>query len=240
LLNLYFKEILDSIMDISSFNKELGIKIAQAKGLERNDDVKAAIKLWLEISEMAIRFSKSRNLDASFKNMIINRTQGIFTHIKNLKASQVKEESLIEEIKTQEVIPLVESPLEQGTYKPTHFSEPEVLEKNTTVSPPTTNEISDDSESKILPNGFKELKTSEEFRIITPHDENYVKKHLSEGNINISNLKKDVMSDEMLPPGEERFEFDESKDGNNLICFACGYENPLSLKICKNCGISLN
>jgi len=227
-------------MDISSFNKELGFKIAQAKGLERNDDIKAAIKLWLEISEMALRFSKSRNLDASFRSMIINRTQGIFTHIKNLKASQVKEKSLIEEIKTQEVIPLVEAPLEQGTYKPTNFSEPEVLGKNTIVSPPTNKEISDDSESQILPNGFKELKTSEEFRIITPHDENYVEKHISEGNKNIPNFKKDVMSDEKLPPGEERFEFDEPEDVNNLICFACGYENPLSLKVCKNCGISLN
>ena len=84
-------------MDLSAFNKELGIKIAKAKVLERNDMVSAAIAIWLEISELALKFSKSRNLDVSFKNMIINRTQGIFQHVKNLKAGQHNEKQIIEE-----------------------------------------------------------------------------------------------------------------------------------------------
>jgi len=228
-------------MDISKFNKELGIKIARAKGLERNDNIKAAIELWLEISEMALRFSKSRNLDASFKNMIINRTQGIFKHVKNLKANQIMKEPFIEKKETLEANSLEKSPLEQNSHKSEIFLKPEAQKKNLIKHSPKKNDIINDSDLKNLPKGFKELKTSDQFKIITPHDEDYVEKHLSQDKtMRISSPKKEVETEEIHPIEEERLEFDQPENRDNLICFACGSENPISAKICKNCGISLN
>ena len=92
-------------MDITQFNKELGTKISIAKRFEKKGDIKAAIQEWMEISEMAINFSKSPKLDASFKNMIITRTQGIFLHIKELKASQAQEEISAHDLKYVEEEP---------------------------------------------------------------------------------------------------------------------------------------
>lgn len=228
-------------MDVAKFNKELGIKIARAKELERRDNIKAAIELWLAISELALRFSKSRNLDASFRNMIINRTQGIFKHVKNLKTNQLKDKSFIEKIEIPEVIPLVESSLEPGPHKSETLLKTEAQQRKNTEISSTSNDIITNSNFENLPKGFKELKVSEEFKIVTPHDEDYVKKLLSQdNNLNVSTHEKLVETDENLPLGGERFEFDPPDDINNLICFACGYENPLNAKICKNCGISLN
>ena len=209
-------------MDLSAFNKELGIKIARAKALERKDMVSAAIAVWLEISEMALKFSKSRNLDALFKNMIINRTQGIFQHVKNLKNLEL-------------------SPSEQNTDKSEISVNSEASKKNPVIQSPKQNDITKNSDLKNLSKGFKELKTSTQFKIITPHDDDYVKKRLSQTeNMNVSPPNKMAETDEDYPQGQERLEFDQPEDTNNLICFACGTENPLSGKICVNCGISLN
>ncbi len=65
-------------MDITKFNTQLGAKIAKAKSYEKNGDKESAIKLWIEISEMTLNFSKSPDLDFSFRNMLINRTEQIF------------------------------------------------------------------------------------------------------------------------------------------------------------------
>ena len=238
---MQFKETLNYIMDIATFNKELGTKIARAKGLERTENIKAAIKLWLDISEMALRFSKSRNLDASFKNMIINRTQGIFTHVKNLKASQDKDEKIIDEVLSQEEIPLLEHPLEIEKNEKSAFSKPEKQETNHLNSTISSHKIVENSEFEKIPKGFKEIQVPEEFKIITPHDNNYVKKRLSQvEKTGYSTPKKEGSKGDRLQPSEDRIEFDQPEDGNNLICFACGYENPLSLKICKNCGTKLS
>ncbi len=228
-------------MDISKFNKELGIKIARAKELESKDNIKAAIDLWLEISEMAIRFSKSRNLDASFKNMIINRTQGIFKHVKNLKANQMMNQSFIENIETLETKSIEKSHFEQDSHKPEVSLNSETLKKSLTKQSPQDGDIIKDSELKDLPKGFKELKTSDQFKIITPHDDDFVKKRLSQAeNMHVSSPKKQVETDEIYPLGQQRLELDQPENNDNLICFACGSENTLSAKICKNCGISLN
>ncbi|MCK4687784.1 MAG: hypothetical protein KAT66_06625, partial [Candidatus Lokiarchaeota archaeon] len=95
-------------MDISKFNKELGTKIAIAKSLEKSNEITAAIKLWVEISEMTLRFSKSQNLDFSFKNMLIKKTEGLIQHIKNLKSGKI-----IEDISGEEIEPKVEETPDQ-------------------------------------------------------------------------------------------------------------------------------
>ena len=96
-------------MDITKFNKELKVKVALAKSLEKRNEIESAIKLWFEISEMTLNYSKSRGIDTTFKNMLINRMKGILEHIKNLKAGQVEkilfeEEVYIPEEEVQEEI----------------------------------------------------------------------------------------------------------------------------------------
>ena len=227
-------------MDLSAFNKELGIKIARAKALERKDMVSAAIAVWLEISEMALKFSKSRNLDALFKNMIINRTQGIFQHVKNLKASQHEEEQIFDDVQPQEETPLVEPPLEIVKPGKSGISKHDTLENNQSDSLVTDYNIVENSELKNIPKGFNEIQVPEEFKIITPHDDNYVKKMLSQvEKRNVSIPKKEGIKDEEFHPSNERFEFDQPENVKILICFACGTENSIDTKICKSCGTKL-
>ncbi len=232
----------DSIMNISQFNKELGIKIARAKAFEKNNDLTAAITLWLEISEMTLKFSKSRNLEISFRNMIINRTKGIFQHIKNLKAGQFKEELFREnDTKTLDEIPQIESAPEDVKNLNNPMPGLEEQESNHVESAISNNKIVEKSDFKNIPKGFKEIQTSETFKIITPHDENYVKKQLSqEENTQIFKDKKESITEDDPKFNEERFEFTQPKDSKTLICFACGNENNSKEdKICKNCGTTL-
>ena len=71
-------------MDITKFNKTLKSKVALAKSYEKNDEINLAIKLWLEITEITLNFSKSQSIDTVYKNMLITRTKNILDHIKNL------------------------------------------------------------------------------------------------------------------------------------------------------------
>jgi hypothetical protein len=224
-------------MDISKFNKELKTKVSLARSYEKRNEIDSAIKLWLEISEMALKFSKSRNIDARYKNMLLNRTKGIIKHIKSLKAGKY-EKALFEDdnIEQSEEVRDVE------TSKDGEVNEivpPKGIPKERTTEETGENktvEIIEHTELKNLPKGFKELKTSSEFTIVTPHDEEYVKKQLaryresSKLNQDDENKKKD-----------EKVEFNKSADEGILICFACGYDkNPRNSKVCKNCGTELN
>jgi len=222
-------------MDITQFNKELATRIATAKRYEKNGDFKSAIKLWLEVSEMTIRLSKNLKLDASFRNMLMNRTKGIFEHIKSLKSEQFKEKMYIEKTVSpqhtaQEV---VSSDLIQDEYEDLQ----EVDNSETTVSKV---KLIEDSDLKILPKGFKEIETSEDFEIITPHDKDFVKKQLDKALDSDFKSKSQERTKEFLKP-QDRLDFEQPKGGKNKICFACGYDKNLSTdKICKNCGTNLN
>jgi len=89
------------------------------------------------------------------------------------------------------------------------------------------------SEYENIPKGFKEIKTSTDFKIITPHDEDYVKKRLGS--------EPDSTRDKQTQPKQERFDFEQPEDNTGLICFACGYDkNPKNAKTCKSCGTELN
>ena len=222
-------------MDIAKFNKELKTRVALARGLEKRNEIDSAITLWLEISEITLKYSKSRGIDATYKIMLINRTKGILEHVKNLKAGQVEkilfeeEEAYIqdEEIQKAETSEIIEkenlSP-EKKEKKGIRPSEP--VQKNET-------EIEEEPNFKIIPKGFKEIKTSTDFKIVTPHDKNYVKKHLSQEE-NPSQQQKILLE-------QNRFEFDQPEDSEHLICFACGYDkNMKDAKTCGSCGTKLN
>ncbi len=225
-------------MDISKFNKELGTKIAIAKSLEKSNEITAAIKLWVEISEMTLRFSKSQNLDFSFKNMLIKKTEGLIQHIKNLKSGKIIEdisgeeiEPKVEETPDQEIIDAVSS---KESFNEDFLTDDEEVSKE--IESKDVKFI-EDSELKNIPNGFKEIQPKEDFKIITPHDNNYVKKVLKKDiDMSIFTPKKGENSQTQ---NQGKIELEQPKDNNKVICFACGAELPAKTKICPDCGTTI-
>ncbi|MFX1411292.1 MAG: hypothetical protein ACFFA6_13160 [Promethearchaeota archaeon] len=229
-------------MDIAKFNKELATKIAIAKSLERSNEITAAIKLWVEISEMTLRFSKSRGLNFSFRNMLIKRTEGILHHIQNLKSGKgiedrlVKEtESKLEEPPSQELRE-IDSP-EEINSKGAKIENLSIKRDNKSNGIDTKEvKVIDDSEFKNIPDGFKEIHPAKDFKIVTPHDEEYVEKLLKKST-DMSILTPKKGEDEQI---QSKIELEQPKDNNKLICFACGAELPAKTKICPDCGSNLN
>jgi len=225
-------------MDIAKFNKELGTKIAIAKSLEKSNEITAAIKLWVEISEMTLRFSKSQNLDFSFKNMLIKKTEGLVQHIKNLKSGKIIEdisgeeiEPKVEETPDQEIIDAVSS---EESYSEDFLTDDEEVSKE--IESKDVKFI-EDSELQNLPDGFKEIQPKKGFKIITPHDNNYVKKVLKKDiNMSIFTPKK---GENGQTQNQGKIELKQPKDNNKVICFACGAELPAKTKICPDCGTTI-
>ncbi|MFX1420590.1 MAG: hypothetical protein ACFE9N_16965, partial [Promethearchaeota archaeon] len=223
------------------FNKELANKIATAKRYENSGDIKFAIKLWLEISEMTIKLSKNIKLDSSFRNMLMNRTKGIFEHIKILKSGQIKDVLYRERNQSPQEIDYIEYPTDDIQSENSKLKERESSKITAEISNSSDNQkIIEDSDLKNLPKGFKEIETSDDFEIITPHDKDFVKKQLDKAlDSDYFKLKKQGGSEESSEK-QKRLDFEYSEDGKNKICFACGYDkNSISDKICRNCGTNL-
>lgn len=211
-------------MDIAKFNKELGYRVAKATGFENNNKINEAIDEWVEISEMVIRASKTPNLEFSYRGMLIEKTKQIIEHIKSLKLKLAGERKMeiIEkfsdlqgegEISDQ----IVENEMDSTEFEIASPTEEEGEEESDL--PKKEPNVIEDSTFKNLPKGFKEIKTSEDFKIITPHDSDYVKKVLAD--------KKDVKVSK------------RPRQGNKFKCFACGEEVKEGTKICPQCGTIL-
>ncbi|MHA2131637.1 MAG: hypothetical protein ACW99L_16850, partial [Promethearchaeota archaeon] len=115
--------------------------------------------------------------------------------------------------------------------------------KNVQIEPnhnPT--KIKETSEFEDLPEGFKEIKTSNDFKIITPHDENYVEKRLSQDtDKKLFKPPKEPNHDQSPQQSQKRFDFEQPVNNDKLICFACGYDNNVKdAQTCKSCGTKLN
>ncbi len=221
-------------MDIAKFNKELGTKIAMAKSFEKHDNSEVAIKLWIEISEMTINASKDPTLDAPFRHMLITRTEQIFEHIKSLKAP--KEVQFIEE----EIIPSEDDIQIQESTEDLN----EITPKSDPIQAdlPSPDDISssflkdDDWFEKvdIHPNsnktkGFEEITPPKDFKILTPHDHEYVDK---------AKKASEEIDMRFIKKSEE--ESTDSDNGDKVFCFACGAVLPPNTKVCKDCGTKLS
>lgn len=231
-------------MDISKFNQELAYKVAKANGLEKHQRFKEAVKVWIEISEMVISMSKLAKIDFAFRSMLIEKTKQIINHIKDLKrlsSSPVKK--LSQETVTRPPARSIEKKIDvsQPKEKITSKSEsiPSIQEqKHPDMSGTERNEIkfveSDDVQN--MPKGFKEIETSQDFTIITPHDKEYVEKILSQ-DIDMSVF---APPESHTKPSTKEVTQKSELNGVGLICFACGTELPLGTKICPNCGTKLS
>jgi len=243
-------------MDIPKFNKELKTKVSIANSFERQNNLQDAVKTWIEITEMTIRASKSPRLDASYRNMLIKKTQEIIEHIKRLKfkiAEPKRKEIIIEKIIPSNEI--IEEQEPSATTIEVESLSHEITDINSSHQEHLKNKITDlneikiieDSEFENMPIGIKEVEASKEFKIITPHDDEYVKKITSQDiNMDIFQSQGDAkLQDNQDPknidvdPSQVRIEFEPPKNGNKMICFACGAELPSNTKICPTCGAKL-
>jgi rubrerythrin len=230
-------------MDITKFNKKLAEKVAKANAFEKNNRIQEAIDSWVEISEMALNASKTPNLDFSYRSMIIKKAQQIIEHIKELKAKikisiepsfslidDAIDEELFQESDSSEEIIYEES--EQKTPKTASTSKE--INKNDIPKKDNESKIIEDSDFKNLPKGFKEIEVSENFKIVTPHDKDYVEK-ISKQDIDMSIFKHDKQNSQP----QQRNELEQPKDNKEIVCFACGTISPSNTKICPNCGTEL-
>ncbi|NHJ23917.1 MAG: zinc ribbon domain-containing protein [Candidatus Lokiarchaeota archaeon] len=219
-------------MDIAKFNKELSYKVAKANGLEKNNKLNEAIEIWLNVSEMALKMSKTPNLEFSYKSMLMEKTEQIIAHIKDLKSrlSGQKEVKLISKGLSSSKIEYIDEDEDIQESHPIAKQAP--VTKDSKINPEI--DIIEESDIKNLPIGFKEIKPKKDFKIVTPHDENYVK----------DMLKKEVDMDIFKHSNTEenssqRVEFEQPVDKNKIICFACGTEIPSKSNKCPNCGTNL-
>ncbi len=226
-------------MDIAKFNKELGYRVAKATGFENNNKISEAIDEWVEISEMVIRASKTPNLEFSYRGMLIEKTKQIIEHIKSLKIKLAGERKMkiVEKFTDiQEKIEVSDNSVEKGINS-SEFeiaSSPKEDAEEKSEFPEKEAKVIEDSNFKNLPKGFKEIKASEDFEIITPHDKNYIKRILSEDKKGISPFKS-------LKEGNESKDSISGKfiDQNKGNCFACGEKIKVGTKICPHCGTFL-
>jgi ribosomal protein L40E len=232
-------------MDISKFNQELAYKVARATGFEKNQRLKEAVQEWIEITEMVIKISKLPKLEFSFRSMLIEKTEQIINHIKELK--QRSPTPLQREPKKSVIRPSSTTSVKKVEIKP----KKEKAESKAELFPSIQEQKHPDvalkkekdvkiikSDSKNLPKGFKEIETSDDFTIITPHDQEYVKKILNQ-DIDMS-VFKHPDADSESNTEKSKFKGKSPVNPNKLICFACGAELPLGTKVCPDCGTKLS
>lgn len=224
-------------MDIAKFNKELGTKIAMVKSFEKHDNIEVAIKLWIEISELTINASKDPTIETPFRHMLITRTEQIFEHIRSLKTP--KEVQFIEE----EIIPTEEDIQIQEATEDTNEITPKSDVSQTDLPSPDKNGTSflkdDDWFEKVdiyssdnKQEGFEEITAPKDYKILTPHDPDYVDK--------MRKISEEVDMRVLKKPEEKPADQDKNNKAEKVICFACGALLPPNTKVCKDCGTKLS
>ena len=223
-------------MNIKKFNQVLSTKIAKAKSYENHGDLETAIELWLEISDLTLKASKQSDIEFTYKHMLINKTEQIIQHIKELK-SPMKEKPVVEDIVSQEVLRDTTEIKQEivKNEKQTHNSEEmksssDLSHLNNDFVQKNHNVIEKSVVNKNS-GGIKEIEAPKEFRIITPHDPDYtekIKKLSEEADLDVFKKNKDSSSSEEKNHDEKR------------ICFACGAILPSNIKVCTECGTKLN
>jgi len=246
-------------MNVSQFNKALSSLINKAKLAENHNNLDDAIKGWVKVSEFALKASKDPKLDSTYRKMLMDKTQAIIEHIKELK--QIKNQPKRKKKRIQKPVieqdtrekmdealkePLPKIPKEIPKEEPKEPKEIEIdqqedmeMTKIKKRKPKRPNlDIIEESEFKNLPEGVKELKTSEDFEIITPYDSEAVEKRLTQ-DVDMSTLQPNKNGEQNDLKSSPSKNSKLGKGDQKVICFACGQENPPGVKKCVNCGIEL-
>ncbi|MHA1234254.1 MAG: hypothetical protein ACTSQL_04110 [Promethearchaeota archaeon] len=215
-------------MDIAKFNQELSYKISKANGLEKHQKIQEAVDLWLEICDMTLKISKTPNLKFSYKSMLIDKTKQIINHIKNLKQKLISQRSVAQRTEPTQSetkdTPLSKSVSENSTESETFSTQNDIEEVK----------VVEDSDIENLPIGFKEIETTEDFKIITPHDKDHIEKILKQDHsLDFSKKEENGL------PLPKRIKPDPPINESNVICFACGSEISSKSKKCPTCGTDL-
>ena len=220
-------------MEISKFNKELGYKVAKAQGFEKNNKIQEAIEEWLGISDLVLNVTKAPKLNFSYKSMLIEKMKQIMEHVKMLKAQihvpKTEPVDLEEEYSTEEQIPLTQD--EKESY---------LLDPSLGVTKPKTEKpkVINSSEFKNIPKGFKEIEAPKDFKIIAPHDEDFINKILNMDH-DMSVFKHEDPENASQKLEDSRTPFEPSKNGESEFCFACGTEVKPNQEKCPTCGTKL-
>ena len=195
-------------MDVAKFNQELAKRVSKAQSFEKSNNIKSAIDSWISIADLVLSVSKTPNLPYSYKSMLIKKSEQILEHVKLLKSKIVKKPIKIEQPKPIE--PNISEVKKEKSVE-TKRESPKPIEKK--------------SEFENIPEGFKEIETSKDFKIITPHDEAYLDKILSLHNENgmTSPSPKDI----------------PTRNEEKSFCFACGAEVSPNAHVCPQCGTKL-
>lgn len=230
-------------MDIAKFNQELGYKVAKANGLEKHKRYQEAIDLWLDISEMALNASKAPKIEVYYKSMLIEKTKQIINHIKDLKAKVYAQKGRIQPVKPETISQTKTTKLsakEEGFEGEIDQFSSESVESSEFSNESENSEnvdkvkIIEGSDIKNLPIGFKEIETSKDFTIVTPHDKDHVKKMLSQDH----DISVFTHEDKEVGASNNK-ELVQPSDKTKMICFACGSEIPANSKVCPTCGTNL-
>ena len=230
-------------MDIQKFNKKLEHDILKARGLENKKKLSEAVEAWIGISEYVLRASREKGLNFAYKSMLIEKTEKIIDHVKDLKLKiagydrkeiELAEDYLLGKNKTE-----VENEQKLETKAQVKDEVPANSEESDIITKPV--DIIEHTEYKNMPEGFKEIKASEKFKIITPHDEDHVKNLIKQESISESPNIESNLNEEMASDQEsERFNFKSSKKKEGMrFCFACGNKVSLKAKTCPSCNANL-
>ena len=207
-------------MNIESFNRGLAKKIASANSHEKNGELKKAIDTWISITEMTLNASKDPNIDSTYRNMLIKKTEQIFNHIKQLKVKIAIPKSNPE----TETFQGLNNNVNQAK---SNLQKEEIEQK--------TQDVIKNSKNENIPKGFLEIKASDEFKILTPHEE--LDQNLLKDAKKIYKLDNDQKNEDNQD--SDKIIIEPSKDKKKRICFACGSENASNATKCKNCNTDL-
>jgi len=247
-------------MDISKFNEALRKLVGRAKRYEKAGNLEEAIEAWLRVSEFTLRTSKQRDLDSSYRNMLISRTEGIINKIKVLKAELNKPKAehappLEPKVEEKHIVKAETSSISQQMPPPQEEAQSEekdrLKQKVTTLGPtkiskekPKAEDSSElDTRSGKAPPEAPEIIEKSEFKNLP----NGVKQIKPSKNIEVltpfdSELVKRRLGEDIHLSGlksQENTEADEISKKRKIICSVCGEVNSAEREICKNCGTEL-
>ena len=251
-------------MDIKDFNSMFEANIKKAKILEKTDEAQAK-KLWLEICEFALEFSKQPGTERNFKLKIWKHIEKIISRLKTDSGIQYSSEN-VETKQSEEKDPefdinsLPKVPSEDPDFSEVseNLSKPENKAKSQTQQTPFFDKIMEmEKKLKEMPDSFKEISVEPyspdksiipfQSKPVEPSEQVSIQK--SDGDLfenaplNLDNDTIDVYkgtkdTKEIIDPFGPKHENLDGKK-TELRCYACGAVIKKGEKKCPSCGSDL-